>query len=53
MEHLPNVTLSPMTGIGHIPMEEAPRRSANDLRRWLAGAAEQVPIAEPGRRSPF
>ena len=36
MEHLPNATLANYPGIGHIPMEEAPERSAADLQGWLA-----------------
>ena len=36
MEHLPNATLANYPGIGHIPMEEAPERSAADLQAWLA-----------------
>ena len=34
-EHLPVATLAAYEGIGHLPMEEAPRRSAADLRKWL------------------
>jgi pimeloyl-ACP methyl ester carboxylesterase len=33
---LPNATAIIYPGIGHIPMEEAPDRSANDLKTWLA-----------------
>ena len=32
---LPNSTLLIYPGIGHIPMEEAPDRSANDVRRFV------------------
>ena len=35
MDHLPNAKLVHYPGIGHIPMEEAPERSAADLRSWL------------------
>jgi pimeloyl-ACP methyl ester carboxylesterase len=35
MDHLPNATLAAYKGIGHIPMEEAPDRSAADLRAFL------------------
>ena len=35
MDNLPNATLVNYPGIGHIPMEEAPDRSASDLREWL------------------
>ena len=41
MEHLPNATLVNYPGIGHIPMEEAPDRSAQDLRAWLSDTAER------------
>jgi pimeloyl-ACP methyl ester carboxylesterase len=33
---LPNAELVHYPGIGHLPMEEAPERSAADLRAWLA-----------------
>ena len=33
---LPHATLITYPGIGHIPMEETPDRSANDLKSWLA-----------------
>ena len=36
MDNLPNSTLANYPGIGHLPMEEAPQRSAADLRAWLA-----------------
>ena len=35
-ENIPNATLVAYDGIGHIPMEEAPERSAADLSEWLA-----------------
>ncbi len=35
MDHLPQATLAAYPGIGHLPMEEAPDRSAQDLRQWL------------------
>ncbi|MCA1750074.1 MAG: alpha/beta hydrolase, partial [Sphingomonadales bacterium] len=35
-ERLPRATLVTYPGIGHIPMEEAPQKSASDLARWLA-----------------
>lgn len=35
-EHLPDATLVAYEGIGHIPMEEAPERSATDLLVWLS-----------------
>lgn len=36
MDHLPDATLAAYPGIGHLPMEEAPERSAADLQQWLA-----------------
>ncbi len=36
IEHLPYATLVAYDGIGHIPMEEAPDRSATDLMVWLS-----------------
>ncbi|MBX7532227.1 alpha/beta hydrolase [Qipengyuania sp. 1XM1-15A] len=36
MDHLPDATLVAYDGIGHIPMEEAPERSATDLMVWLS-----------------
>ena len=35
MDHLPNATLVAYDGIGHVPMEEAPDRSAADLRAFM------------------
>lgn len=35
MDHLPNATLAAYDGIGHVPMEEAPDRSAADLRAFM------------------
>ncbi|WP_435418208.1 alpha/beta hydrolase [Parerythrobacter aurantius] len=35
MQQLPDAKLVSYPGIGHIPMEEAPDRSAEDLRSWL------------------
>ena len=36
MDHLPDATLAAYPGIGHLPMEEVPERSAADLQQWLA-----------------
>jgi len=33
---LPHATLITYPGTGHLPMEETPDRSANDLKNWLA-----------------
>ncbi len=46
MEHLPNATLANYPDIGHIPMEEAPERSARDLRNWLDGRSGSEAPAE-------
>lgn len=35
-QRIPGATLVAYPGIGHIPMEEAPRNSAADLARWLS-----------------
>ncbi len=47
--HLPRSTLVAYDGIGHIPMEEAPERSATDLAIWLSEALmpPALPQAEP------
>lgn len=47
--HLPKATLVAYDGIGHLPMEETPERSATDLRIWLSEALipPQLPIEEP------
>lgn len=42
MEHLPNGTLVAYENIGHLPMEEAPERSAADLRKWLENSVTAV-----------
>lgn len=34
-EHIPDSALIVYENIGHIPMEEAPERTAADVRRWL------------------
>lgn len=34
-EHIPDSVLIAYPGIGHIPMEETPDRSAGDMRAWL------------------
>ncbi len=49
--HLPHATLVAYPGVGHIPMEEAPERSAGDLRRWL-GATLGTPDPVPARDGP-
>ncbi len=36
-KEIPGSKLIVYTGIGHLPMEEAPERSAADVRTWLAG----------------
>lgn len=51
-EHLPDATLVAYDGIGHIPMEEAPERSATDLMVWLSemrlGPPEQMMEPQAG-----
>lgn len=39
MEHLPKATLAAYKGIGHVPMEEHPDRSAADLRAFMGELA--------------
>ena len=52
--HLPKATLVSYDGIGHLPMEEAPERSATDLKIWLSEALipPQLPIEEPPSTEP-
>ena len=53
MENLPNATLANYPGIGHIPMEEAPDRSASDLKAWLVEVlAAGDAGSEPGETPP-
>ena len=47
-EHLPDATLVAYDGIGHIPMEEAPERSATDLLIWLS----EMRLGPPGAMEP-
>ncbi|WP_315900232.1 alpha/beta hydrolase [Qipengyuania aquimaris] len=47
-EHLPDATLVAYDGIGHIPMEEAPERSATDLMVWLS----EMRLGPPGAMEP-
>lgn len=42
---IPGATLILYPGVGHLPMEQIPRRSADDLKAWLA--AHPVAVAEP------
>lgn len=53
-EHLPRATLVAYDDIGHLPMEEAPERSATDLKIWLSEALmpPQLPIEEPPPAQP-
>lgn len=44
MDHLPNATLANYPEVGHIPMEEAPDKSAADLRAWLTGLELANPV---------
>lgn len=52
MEHLPRATLANYPGIGHIPQEEAPERSASDVKAFLAKVrgAEAPPSGAPRER---
>ena len=44
--HIPGAKFVVYPGIGHIPMEEAPQRTAADLAAWLgAQAAPRVDAA--------
>ena len=47
--HLPRATLVAYDDIGHLPMEEAPERSATDLAIWLSEVLmpPALPQAEP------
>ena len=47
-EHLPGATLVAYDGIGHIPMEEAPERSATDLMIWLSDALVPPELPKAG-----
>jgi pimeloyl-ACP methyl ester carboxylesterase len=41
---IPGSTLKIYPGVGHIPMEEVPERSAADVKAWLNGPAETVRV---------
>ncbi|MXP09033.1 alpha/beta fold hydrolase [Pseudoblastomonas halimionae] len=43
--HLSRSTLAIYPGIGHLPMEEAPARSLDDLTRWLKTLGPQEPVS--------
>lgn len=45
LDTLPDATLVAYEGIGHIPMEEAPERSATDLMVWLS----EMRLAPPSK----
>ncbi|GMN13274.1 alpha/beta fold hydrolase [Altererythrobacter sp. MTPC7] len=48
MRHLPDASLAAYDDIGHLPMEEAPDRSASDLRAWLSSSiSSPQPPADP------
>ncbi|RDC60759.1 putative aminoacrylate hydrolase [Alteripontixanthobacter maritimus] len=47
---LPNATLVSYPGIGHLPMEEAPKRSVRDLRAWLESTVYRPRSAAPEPR---
>ncbi len=48
MNHLPNATLVNYPDIGHLPMEEAPERSAEDLQVWLSDVRSRETEAADG-----
>lgn len=48
IERLPNATLANYPGIGHLPMEEAPERSAADLKAWLSETLTTESVAGAG-----
>lgn len=50
LKHLPNATLVPYPGVGHIPQEEAPDRSVADLRAWLENLLEGKGSRDIGTR---
>ncbi len=41
-ERIPNSQVSVYDGVGHLPMEEAPDRTADDIRRFLESLAPEV-----------
>ena len=43
--HLPNATSILYEGIGHLPMEEAPKVSAADFEKWLLNS--EITTQEP------
>lgn len=45
--HLPDARLVTYSGIGHLPMEETPDRSAADLMRFMAGLGSSAPLRKP------
>ncbi len=46
---IPGATLITYPGVGHVPMEQIPDRSAADLKAWLTRKV-YVPAAAPGAR---
>ena len=45
-EHLPNNTLVIYEGFGHLPQEEVPDRSADDVRSFMGSLAQSDQVAE-------
>ncbi len=45
-DHLPRAQLVAYPGIGHLPMEEAPGRSAADMARFLSSLSPPPPVAK-------
>jgi pimeloyl-ACP methyl ester carboxylesterase len=42
-EAMPQAKLIIYPNVGHIPMEEIPQKSANDVKIWLDGLGTQAP----------
>jgi pimeloyl-ACP methyl ester carboxylesterase len=40
---MPQAKLIIYPNVGHIPMEEIPQKSANDVKIWLDGLGTQAP----------
>jgi pimeloyl-ACP methyl ester carboxylesterase len=46
-EAIPNATLIAYDGVGHVPMEQIPEKSAADLNQWLATKVYPQAAAKP------
>jgi pimeloyl-ACP methyl ester carboxylesterase len=47
LKALPQATLAPLAGIGHVPQEEAPRRALEPLAAFLRQADTGRPVPDP------